>query len=171
MMRGVVQHGTGRAANIAGVAVAGKTGTAQKATSRGYVDKYVASFIGFFPLPRPRYSMLILFDEPGGNAGGGSLAAPVFARILHRIRPILRRDIKTVKLADLKIRRVPLPATEPGRLPDFRGLSLRESIHLATGRYGLSPAVHGSGTVVDQNPRPGAPIRTVHRLELFLKDR
>ena len=52
MMRGVVLEGTGRKAAIAGIGVAGKTGTAQRAlpSGGGYAeDEYVSSFVGFLP--------------------------------------------------------------------------------------------------------------------------
>ncbi|MBZ5498228.1 MAG: transpeptidase family protein [Acidobacteriia bacterium] len=79
---GVVLRGTGRAAALEGYRAAGKTGTAQKIIDGRYSNsKYLASFIGFAPLPRPRITVLVQIDEPKGGYYGGAVAAPVFRAI------------------------------------------------------------------------------------------
>lgn len=79
---GVVLRGTGRKAALKGYRAAGKTGTAQKIVAGRYSDsKYVASFIGFAPLPSPRITVLVQLDEPSGRIYGGDVSAPIFARI------------------------------------------------------------------------------------------
>lgn len=94
MMYGVVedQHGTGGKAKIVGLKVGGKTGTAQKANphGRGYLaGTYVASFVGFVDgagmgVPRNLTTMVIM-DEPNTKSiYGGTLAAPVFQRVMDR---------------------------------------------------------------------------------------
>ncbi|MDR1857260.1 MAG: PASTA domain-containing protein [Desulfovibrio sp.] len=88
MMRDVVQEddGTGKRARIDGIDVGGKTGTAQKADHRAgtYGHKHLASFVGFFPVNRPQYLILVLIDEPSSNQYGGVVAAPVFKEIAFR---------------------------------------------------------------------------------------
>lgn len=82
---GVVLRGTGRKAAVEGYRCAGKTGTAQKIVDGRYSDtKYLASFIGFAPLPVPRIAVLVQIDEPKGKIYGGDVAAPVFARIVQQ---------------------------------------------------------------------------------------
>ncbi|MFL5954297.1 MAG: peptidoglycan D,D-transpeptidase FtsI family protein [Gaiellaceae bacterium] len=84
MLTGVVdEHGaTGNAAQIPGYTVAGKTGTAQKPGPNGYTTgKYVASFVGFVPVSKPRFLVLVVVDEPHGQIFGGVVAAPAFAQI------------------------------------------------------------------------------------------
>jgi len=79
-----VENGTGKEAKIAGYKVAGKTGTAQKfdpATGKYSKTSYVASFVGYLPADRPRVTIFVLLDEPQGFYWGGSVAAPVFARV------------------------------------------------------------------------------------------
>jgi cell division protein FtsI (penicillin-binding protein 3) len=81
---GVVLRGTGRRAALEGYRAAGKTGTAQKIVEgeRLYSsNKYVASFVGFAPLPRPRITILVQIDEPKGIHYGGDVCAPVFQKI------------------------------------------------------------------------------------------
>lgn len=88
LMRAVVCEGTGEAAKVPGLTIAGKTGTGIKAVNGVYgtqgVDaKYYASFVGFFPAEAPQVTTLISIDEPPAAAGdlthfGGTAAAPVF---------------------------------------------------------------------------------------------
>jgi membrane peptidoglycan carboxypeptidase len=83
---GVVVRGTGRKAALEGYRGAGKTGTAQKIVNGVYSDsKYVASFIGFAPLPNPRVTILVQIDEPRSSIYGGEVAAPVFSRIAQEV--------------------------------------------------------------------------------------
>jgi cell division protein FtsI (penicillin-binding protein 3) len=94
MMYGVVEdeHGTGSNAKIEGIRVGGKTGTAQKASpkGRGYMaGSYVASFVGFAdgsPLGVPRnFTTMVIIDEPRAKSiYGGTLAAPVFKKVMER---------------------------------------------------------------------------------------
>ncbi|MFM7085367.1 MAG: peptidoglycan D,D-transpeptidase FtsI family protein [Hyphomicrobium sp.] len=90
------QAGTGRAADVKGYRVGGKTGTAEIAVGGAYQKKSViASFIGAFPAEAPRYITLVMLFEPKGQdftAGeitAGHNAAPTTARIIERIAPLL----------------------------------------------------------------------------------
>jgi cell division protein FtsI (penicillin-binding protein 3) len=79
---GVVLRGTGRRAALEGYRAAGKTGTAQKIVDGRYSNsKYVSSFVGFAPLPKPRLTILIQIDEPKGVHYGGDVSAPFFQKI------------------------------------------------------------------------------------------
>lgn len=93
MMTRVVDSGTGRKASAPGFSVAGKTGTAQKidpATGTYSSDKFVSSFVGFFPAENPRLVIVVIIDEPKGVIWGGAVAGPVFAEIASRSARILR---------------------------------------------------------------------------------
>ncbi len=87
MMELVVASGSGRRAQIDGVRVAGKTGTAQHAEGR----PPHAWFIGFAPADDPKVAVAVVVED-GGNLGneatGGQLSAPIAADVL---RAILRR--------------------------------------------------------------------------------
>ena len=78
------EDGTGAEAAIPGYLVAGKTGTAQKAseTHAGYDDdRWLASFVGFVPAEAPRLVIAVMIDEPVISHYGGVVAGPVFRRV------------------------------------------------------------------------------------------
>jgi cell division protein FtsI (penicillin-binding protein 3) len=85
MMESVVsEKGTAPAAKIAGYRVAGKTGTANRYDSRcnGYCG-YTASFIGFAPADNPQLVVSVVLQNPtSGPHFGGSIAAPVFQKVM-----------------------------------------------------------------------------------------
>ena len=87
MMKEVVDDGTGSAAKIDGYQIAGKTGTAQKATEYGtYGDQRITSFASIAPASNPRYVVLAVVDEPQGeNAYGGTVAAPLVKKMLDSL--------------------------------------------------------------------------------------
>ncbi len=85
MMEQVVEPGgTAPKARIPGYRVAGKTGTARKAVVGGYGDEYVNIFAGLAPASDPELVVVVVVDEPGGDAyHGGTVAAPVFAEVME----------------------------------------------------------------------------------------
>ncbi len=96
LLRLVVERGTGKAANVDGYFVGGKTGTAEKNVKGQYQrTAVISSFVGAFPIHQPRYVVLAMLDEPKGNratqfyATGGWVAAPTVGRLVRRIAPIL----------------------------------------------------------------------------------
>jgi cell division protein FtsI (penicillin-binding protein 3) len=73
-------------ARVPGYHVAGKSGTARKATvgSKGYTENaYRSLFAGFGPMSNPRYAVVVVIDEPR-KAGyfGGLVSAPVFSKVM-----------------------------------------------------------------------------------------
>ena len=87
MLKEVVQTGSAFRANIKGLDVSGKTGTAQYAESGKYHKKrFMVSFIGFAPTEQPKLVTVITIDYPKGpNAYGGRWAAPTFKRTIEKI--------------------------------------------------------------------------------------
>jgi len=103
MMEAVVSdNGTGIRAAVAGYRVAGKTGTTQKFTTGGYLEnRYTAIFAGIAPMTNPRLAVVVVIDDPSaGEYYGGSVAAPVFSKIVSdatRIMAIPPDDIGNVQ--------------------------------------------------------------------------
>jgi cell division protein FtsI (penicillin-binding protein 3) len=84
LLEGAVQPtGTGVKASVPGYRVAGKTGTAWKATAGGYsTDRYLSVFAGIVPATQPRLAVVVMVDEPRGVLYyGGDVAAPVFSAV------------------------------------------------------------------------------------------
>ncbi len=88
MMLAVVEGGTGTRAQVEGVEVCGKTGTAEKAnrSGAGYDEgRQITSFIGFAPYEEPKVAVIVVVDEPQGGENeiwGGTVAAPAFSDIV-----------------------------------------------------------------------------------------
>lgn len=117
-MNDVVRRGTGNEADIPGIKIGGKTGTAQKydkKTKRYLKNNYLASFIGFAPYDNPEYVLAIFIDNPKPYYYGGQVAAPIFASIMKRIlnfAPINEFESKSyVKIAQ-----------KNSNIPNFKGL-------------------------------------------------
>jgi cell division protein FtsI/penicillin-binding protein 2 len=84
ILAGAVESGTGKKAQIAGVRVGGKTGTAQKVINGTYShSKFFATFIGFAPVENPRVAVAVVFDDPHPSHFGGTVAAPVFQEVVE----------------------------------------------------------------------------------------
>jgi penicillin-binding protein A len=79
MMESVVTSGTGTAAQIPGVRVAGKTGTAETGRS----GRNTTWFISFAPVDNPKYAVAVVLQNQSGT--GGSTAAPIAKEILQAL--------------------------------------------------------------------------------------
>lgn len=88
MLEGVVERGTGVPAQIPGYRVAGKTGTSRRLdplTRKYSTSQYNASFVGFLPAGKPRWTILVLIEDPKGQYYGAQVAAPVFAKLARQL--------------------------------------------------------------------------------------
>ena len=88
LLKGVVEKPWGTAHNIydPNFAIAGKTGTCQLDYNTDEIQ-YVASFVGYFPSDRPKYSCIVVVHRPNKEKGyfGSTVAAPVFQKIAHKL--------------------------------------------------------------------------------------
>ncbi|MFT3967068.1 MAG: penicillin-binding protein 2 [Sphingobium sp.] len=114
LLRMIVLDGTGRSADAKGFRVGGKTGSAEKPHAGGYAKhSLVTTFAAAFPMDNPRYVVLVMMDEPKGNAETFGLrtaawtAAPVVRRFVERAGPMLgvmpeaNRDVDVTELTPL----------------------------------------------------------------------
>ena len=95
------KNGTAKKARIPGYRVGGKTGTVHKVGAGGYIaNKYVALFVGVAPIDNPQIVTVVVINEPKGEAhGGGSVAAPVFSKVVEgalRLLNIPPTEVETV---------------------------------------------------------------------------
>jgi peptidoglycan glycosyltransferase len=79
MMANVVKEGSGTAAALNGIPVAGKTGTAEVAGGASNQ----AWFIGFAPLRNPKMAVAVTIERTSGQ--GGTVAAPLAKRVLQSL--------------------------------------------------------------------------------------
>jgi cell division protein FtsI (penicillin-binding protein 3) len=113
LLEGVVERGTGTFLKNPLYKVAGKTGTAQIAmNNKGYGQgtkniKYKGSFVGYFPADHPKYSIIVVINNPSkGKYYGGAVAAPVFKEIADHIFATLH-DIDNPPPRDTSLQIIP----------------------------------------------------------------
>lgn len=85
-LEGVVERGTGSGLKSANFKIAGKTGTAKIAnTNQGYGTEYLASFVGYFPADKPKYSCIVSIAGPTQQIYGAQVSGTVFAAIANKV--------------------------------------------------------------------------------------
>ncbi|HWW42613.1 MULTISPECIES: penicillin-binding protein [Pedobacter] len=88
LLEGVFTEGTGKSLASPFFRIAGKTGTAQVADgNKGYKAKkqYQSSFCGYFPADHPKYSLIVVINDPKGSYYAALVAGPPFREIADRI--------------------------------------------------------------------------------------
>ena len=86
MLEGVVERGTAQNINDSYYQIAGKTGTAKHVKNGRYINKYYTSFAGYFPANNPKYSCIVVIDNPKKyRIYGSDVSAPVFKEIADKI--------------------------------------------------------------------------------------
>ena len=111
MMRAVVTEGTASFGEVAGYAVGGKTGSADKPNPQGgyYEDRVLATFASVFPADDPEYALVVTMDEPEIVALGetrrtaGWTAVPVAAEIIRRVAPLMGMRPEIEPLVDTQL--------------------------------------------------------------------
>jgi cell division protein FtsI (penicillin-binding protein 3) len=103
------EGGTAHKAKVYGYRVAGKTGTTKKddKVNGGYLKgKYIGTFVGLGPVSNPRFVMAIMIDEPGDISKkgytGGTLAGPVFSRVMAKAFEWYSLDADGLELEELQ---------------------------------------------------------------------
>lgn len=155
----VVEEGTGVAAHIDGIKIAGKTGTARKLENGRYTNRYSASFVGYFPADDPQIVCFVLLDSPQRGCTGGKVAAPIFRNIAERI----------INTSGLLIKRreenfLEANSQESIAVPDVCQLRVEmaekvlENRGLKTERLTDRSTLAASAIVVRQSPEPGAKL-------------
>ncbi len=113
LLIGVVEEGTAKNIYTDKYQIGGKTGTAvlNYAGRKGGEGKtYQASFVGFFPADNPKYSCIVVINNPkNGKIYGGTVAAPIFKELADKVfamgmniqNPIASLD-SVIKLPQIK---------------------------------------------------------------------
>lgn len=181
-----VKSGTGKAAAMKSITVAGKTGTAQKVDfvhNVYYQNKFVSSFVGFVPAEDPKYLALVILDDPKGLHYGSQVAAPAFKNIMTRWMAAesstgtvfvyhdtsdATSDSTAKKDKDDSHHRHNANAINdsPNVMPELVGIPIRSAVKTLTKR-GLDVSVTGMGLVKSQEPKPGTAIEPGTRCQLI----
>ena len=172
MLEEVVTQGTGIQVAIDGYRIGGKTGTAQKASEKGYErGKYFSSFFAFIPADKPKYSVLITVDEPKGAYYGASVALPSVKIVLEKlikykgmlpIIPIKKPDIQVQDKIENK--KIPKDLQnikkqfEIGYMPDVTGLSIKTLLSIYPYYKYPNLKIVGIGIIKTQNITVGTKI-------------
>lgn len=165
--------GTGKNARIVNVAVAGKTGTAQKFDfHRGVYssERVRTSFIGFFPADNPQVAILVILDEPQRDKWGGVASAPVFKSIGEQILNCFKTNIrqtpvfeqeKTNNVQLVSAQQTLIPANDvpddESVMPDFSNMTIREVMKKARERS-IEVKISGNGWATSQYPQAGTEL-------------
>ena len=180
-MEAVVTKGTGKGAQIKGYRIGGKTGTAQKSGLKGYDNrKYFSSFIAFFPVDNPKYIILISINEPkvGGKHHGSEVALPSVRNVLEKLIKYMgispegnieeSRKEKAVEQKPMKDLKKLLNEFNNNKMPDLKGLSLREIISIYPQIKFPKYKITGNGSVVEQYPEPGTKLDKNSEVRIIL---
>lgn len=168
----VVDEGTGHLAQIPGIRVAGKTGTAQKVdpkTGNYSTTDFIASFTAFAPADDPKIAVLITIDTPHGDSHqGGTLGGPIAKAIIEGALqyygiPVAKEtqsivstlpDQTFVRPAPQSVQPVRQPLAGETVVPDLTGLTLRQAGD-ALAKAELHFSFLGTGLAQSQTPAPG----------------
>ena len=154
----VSDSGTGDLAQIPGLRIAGKTGTAKKVVNGMYSNRYRGSFVGFFPVDAPQYVLYIMLDEPKPVGYGGYTAGPIFKQVALRIAG-LDQDLQQQLVQHDNNNTFAIAPSLLGLSPEQAG-DLLESLYIPYD-------IEGEGEwVVKQHPAPGDTLFTKKRLQL-----
>ncbi|MCB9087685.1 MAG: PASTA domain-containing protein [Calditrichae bacterium] len=170
ILKGVVENGTGQNAQVSGVAIAGKTGTAQKfdrSTHSYSTSQHVGSFAGFFPVESPKFVLLVMINNPRNGYYGSQVAAPAFSNIAQRIigLPVTVKREQSPEMARLE-----LPALDNFVMP-LEGMKLKSAEKLLKERK-LTYQVVGNGSLIyRQEPAPYSPLKASEPIRLYTETR
>jgi stage V sporulation protein D (sporulation-specific penicillin-binding protein) len=155
IMEYVVNESGGKAAQIPGYRIGGKTGTAEKLDNGSYkTGKVAASMIALAPMEDPQVAVLLIVDEPQGIKYGSSTAAPGVRDILSDVLRYLNIAPRYTQeeLAAMQRDYVIVPNVSEMSFSDAAGKLLGSGLS-----YIGSPASGEDAdfTVVDQYPKAG----------------
>ena len=154
------------------VAIAGKTGTAQRMNEAGgYTGAgHNVSFVGYFPADNPQYCGIVVINTKGyhgGNPGGGYMAGPVFRHFAERVYAIRgHRTLKDLPADNLSrepvVKRSPnLSEIHRGQMPDVIGMGASDALMMLESAGFHQVEIRGVGTVRNQTNLAGNIILTL----------
>lgn len=130
-LAGVMKDGTGKRLTSSYFDIAGKTGTAEilnddmRYGNKGE-KKYLASFVGYFPVKKPIYSCIVSIAASGENIYGASVSGTVFAAIANKVYATSLKYHRAVN--EKRIKSLDVPVSKDGNLHDL--LIVLKKLHI-----------------------------------------
>lgn len=154
---------TGKYTFIPGYEVGGKTGTTQKYENGKINGKYIASFVGTYPVKNPQYVILLAVDEPGTGQYYGSIVASPYAKEIFKQIFDYKNISPEHDVEDSDNNKIV-------EMPNLIGQSLTNAIKTLVG-LGLDYELDGEGgVVVGQFPLSGVSINQGNTVVLNISD-
>ena len=122
-LAGVMKEGTGKRLTSSYFDIAGKTGTAEILNEDMHYGnkgekKYLASFVGYFPVKNPIYSCIVSIAASGENIYGASVSGTVFAAIANKVYATSLKYHQAVNEKKVKVKSTPV--SKDGNLHDLK---------------------------------------------------
>ncbi|AUC79113.1 penicillin-binding protein [Nonlabens sp. MB-3u-79] len=179
MMENVVKRGTADNLYSKNFSMAGKTGTCQAEYWKS-PGNYIASFAGYFPADKPKYSCIVVIHKPNTKKGyyGNIVAGPVFKTIAQKIyanNPLLdevelQKSIpaRIAKSHDNYLKTIHQQAeTSISKMPDLIGMEAMDAIAIVE-NLGAKVVLRGSGRVSSQSLKAGTKLSSTVKVTLTL---
>lgn len=178
LLKGVFLEGTVKALRSDAFSMAGKTGTAQlNYWQKGQSLAYQASFCGYFPADKPKYSCIVVVSKPDPHIGfyGAQVAAPVFKKMAHyayvntpRVLPRALQRLAATKPLPVSAGQGAARAVRPNTMPNLSGLPGMQAVSRLENR-GFRVVYRGVGRVLEQYPKAGTRISSRSIINLRLQ--
>lgn len=160
MMFNVVDKKWGTAHSIKDkdLTIAGKTGTCQvDYNQKEKKVEYIATFVGYFPADKPKYSCIVVIHRPDKALGyyGSTVAAPVFKKIAKKIHNAIPKTIYIEQDQINQLSSMVENIITVGKvIPDLKGLTPMEALSVLE-PMGLKVVIKGKGKVKKQSLKAG----------------
>lgn len=172
-----VEKGTAKSIFTPNLKMAGKTGTARFEYWLPGPMKYRASFAGFYPADKPKYTCYVMVSEPNPSKGfyGGAVSAPVFKEIAGKTFLKTPQNVEKEMLVDKKVNLSKLVepnvkvAVSNKQMPNVVGL-IGKNVIPQLENMGYRVDYKGVGKIKDQFPSEGTVINKNQRIYLSLQN-
>lgn len=175
LLRKTVEQGTAENIYNKNISMAGKTGTCQ---TEYWIEsgRYIASFAGYFPADKPKYSCIVTIHKPDTKIGfyGSQVAAPVFAEIAEKIytKTPVKDEIDTDSMYELSKsfainEQIYSNQEAIDKMPDVTGLSLMDALTVLE-NLGVKVKFEGEGKVKKQSVAKGKNLNNIKLVKLNL---
>ena len=172
-----VEKGTAKSIFTPNLKMAGKTGTARFEYWKPGPAKYQASFAGFYPADNPKYTCIVMINQPDNSKGfyGSTVSAPVFKEIAGKTFLKTPQNIEKDLLVDRKVdlskmveRNVKV-AFSANQMPKITGL-IGKNVIPQLENQGYRVDYKGVGRIKEQFPLEGTIINKNQRIYLQLQN-